>query len=70
MHFIPSEVSIGGVYFPPLLLACTLGVVLAALSALLINKHRLSRYFYNPPLVFLALAALYTGLISTFLIPA
>ena len=70
MHFIPSEFSIGGVYFPPYLLAGTLGVALAAMSAVLINKYRLSRYFYHPPLVFLALAAFYTGLIATFLIPA
>jgi hypothetical protein len=70
MYFIPSEVSIGGVYFPPYLLAGTLGVALAALSAVQINKYHLSRYFYYPPLVFLALAVLYTGLISTFIIPA
>ena len=29
---------------------------------------RLSRYFFYPPLVFLALAVLYTGLFGTFLI--
>ena len=70
MQLIPSEFAIGGVYFPPLLIASILGVVGAALTALLLNRYRLSRLLYNPPLVFLALSVIYTGLISTFLIPA
>lgn len=69
MRFIPSEIAIGGVYFPPLLLASILGVVAATLTALLLNRYRLSRFFYYPPLVFLALAVIYTGLIGTFFIP-
>ena len=70
MYFVPSEVSIGGVYFPPYLLAGMFGVATAALNAMLLNRYRLSRYFFHPPLVFLALAIFYTGLIATFLIPA
>ena len=70
MQFIPSEVAIGGVYFPPLLLAGALGVALAALTAFALNRYRLSRFFWYPPLVFLALSVIYTGLIGTFLIPA
>ena len=70
MQLIPSEFAIGGVYFPPLLIASILGVVGAALTALLLNRYRLSRFFYNPPLVFLSLSVIYTGLISTFVIPA
>jgi hypothetical protein len=69
MHFVPSEISIGGVYFPPLLLAAILGVTAAVLTASGLNRYRLSRFFTNPPLVFLALATLYTALIGTFLIP-
>ncbi len=69
MHLVSSEVNIFGVYFPPLLLAATLGTVAAVLSAYLLNRYRLSRFFYFPPLVFLALAAIYTSLIGTFIIP-
>ncbi len=69
MQYHPHEVSIGGVYFPPLLLASILGVLLAVLTALLLNRYRLSRFFYYPPLVFLGLGIIYTGLIGTFLIP-
>ena len=69
MDYIPSETSIGGVYFPPLLLASTLGVVAALLTVLLLNRYRLSRFMLYPPMIFVAIAAIYTGLIGTFLIP-
>lgn len=70
MLFIPKEFTIGGVYFPPLLIAGILGVTLAVLTAMLLNRFRLSRYFFYPPLVFLALAVIYTVIIGTFIIPA
>ena len=69
MYFIPHEFTIGGVYFPPLLIAAFLGVVAAALTAIALNRYRLSRFFFYPPLVFVALAVIYTGLIGAFLIP-
>ncbi len=69
MKYIPSEISIGGVYFPPLLLAATLGVVAAMLTVLVLNRYRLSRFMLYPPMIFVAIAAIYTGLIGTFLIP-
>ena len=69
MYFIPKEFTIGGVYFPPLLIAGILGVALAALTAIALNRYRLSRFFFYPPLVFVAVAVIYTGLIGTFLIP-
>jgi hypothetical protein len=69
MNFIPHEFTVGSVYFPPLLIAGFLGVVLAALTAIALNRYRLSRLFFYPPLVFVALAVIYTGLIGTFLIP-
>jgi len=67
--YLPSEFNIGGVYFPPLLLAGILGVVLAWLTAMLLNRYRLSCFFAYPPVVFIALAVIYTGLIGTFFIP-
>jgi len=66
---MPHEFSIGGVYFPPLLIAAILGVLAAALTAMLLNRYRLSRYFFYPPLVFVALAIIYTVLIGTLIIP-
>ena len=69
MNYIPHEFTIGGIYFPPLLIAGILGVLAAMFTAMLLNRYRLSRFLYNPPLVFVALAIIYTGLIGTFLIP-
>ena len=70
MHLIPHEVHLGEVFFPPMLLDAALGLVAASLTARLLNRFRVSRYFYHPPLVLIALAVIYTGLFSIFLIPA
>ena len=68
MHYVPSEFTLGGVYFSPLLIASVLGVLAAAITVTLLNRYRLSRFFYYPPLIFFALAIIYTGLIGTFVI--
>ena len=70
MHLIPSEFVIGGVYFPPMLIAALLGTAAAWITAMLLNRYRLSRFFAYPPLVFRALAVIYTLAIGTFVIPA
>jgi len=70
MNLIPSEFAVGGVYFPPMLIAALLGMVLAWLSAHLLNRYRLSRFFFYPPLVLLALVVIYTIFIGTFVIPS
>jgi hypothetical protein len=67
---IPHEFAIGGVYLPPLLVAAFLGLIAAMLTARLLNRYRLTRYFFYPPLVFLALVAIYTTIIGTFIVPA
>lgn len=70
MQLIPSEFIIGGVYFPPMLIAGLLGTAAAWLTAQLLNRFRLSRFFAYPPLVLLALAVTYTVVLGTFFIPA
>ncbi len=67
---VPSEVAVGGVYMPPLLAAAIIGAVLAVITAYLLNRTRLSGHFFYPPLVFVAMAVIYTVVIGTFLIPA
>lgn len=69
MQLIPCEFAIGGVYFPPLLIASILGVMATMPTVQLLNRYRLSRIFFYPPLVFLALAVIFTCLIGTFFIP-
>ncbi len=70
MHLIPREIYLGEIFFPPMLLDAALGLVAASVTARLLNRFRLSRYFYHPPLVLIALAVIYTGLFSIFLVPA
>ena len=70
MDLIPREFTVAEVYFPPLLIASMLGLVAAVLTAMMLNRLRLSRFFHSPTLVLLALAVLYTVLIGTFLIPS
>jgi len=65
---LPHEFAIGEVYMPPLLVAAFLGLITAIVTAHLLNRYRLSRYFFYPPLVFLALIIIYTVLIGTFII--
>ena len=64
----PHEFSLGGVYMPPLLVAAFFGVIAALVTARLLNRYRLSRYFFYPPLVFLALMVIYTLLLGEFII--
>ena len=69
MKPIPHEFAIGEVYLPPLLVAAILGLLAALLTARLLNRFRLSNYFFYPPLVFLALTVIYTVLIGGLVIP-
>jgi hypothetical protein len=66
---MPHEFVIGEVYIPPLLIAAILGTIAAVATARLLNRYRLSRYFFYPPLVFVALAVIFTVLFGTVLIP-
>jgi hypothetical protein len=69
MHLIPHEIHLGEIFFPPMLLDAALGLAAALLTARLLNRFRMSRYFYHPPLVLIALVVIYTGLFSIFLVP-
>ena len=62
MNQVPHEFAIGGVLMPPMLIAALLGVIAAAITAHLLNRCRLSKYVFYPPLVLLALVIIYTVL--------
>lgn len=66
---IPSEISLGEVYLPPLLIVATAAICLATITASVLNRLRWSRYVAAPTLVFLAIVAIYTVLLGTFAIP-
>ena len=64
----PCEVNIGGIYMPPLLVSGVLGLLLTYGVVKKLTRLRWSRYFAAPPLVFIALVIIFTGLIETFVI--
>lgn len=67
--FVPHELSIGEVFIPPLLVAGVLGVIAASITVRFLNRYRLSRYFFYPPLAMLALVAIYTVLFGWIVVP-
>lgn len=67
---VPHEFAIGGVYLPPMLIAAFVGILAALMTTRLLNRYRLSKYFFYPPLVSLALMIIYTVLIGTFVVGA
>ena len=64
----PHEFAIGGVYLPPLLVAAFFGAIAAMVTAQLLNRYRLSRYLFYPPLVLLSLMVIYTVMIGALII--
>ena len=66
---IPMEISIGGIYFPPIMFAILLGVVLAGVIAKLLNRANLTRFIWHPPLFFIALSIVCTRFVDVFIIP-
>ena len=70
MHFIPGELEITGIYYPPMLVAGMLGTIMMLLTVYLIRRYRLTRYFIFPQVVLGALWVIYTIMISIWVIPA
>jgi len=63
---MPHELSAGDVYFSPLLLVILLAFLASVVTAILLNKLKLTRYIYAPSYVFIAIMTLYMVLIDTF----
>ena len=69
MFRIPTDVSLGFVYLPPFFLDVVAGVVLAYVVAQILNRTGLSRFFWHPPLAFLALVVLMGSLFGILVLP-
>ncbi len=69
MHFIPSELSFQGILFVPMLPVVVLGLILTLVVTRYLNKKRLSRHFWYPPLAFLALWVFFSSVIGLFILP-
>ncbi|WP_309396530.1 DUF1656 domain-containing protein [Cerasicoccus maritimus] len=68
MFPVPHEFTIGGVMMPPLFVSAWLGLVASIITAKLLNRFRLARFFFYPPLVFMAMMVIYTLLIGVLFI--
>ena len=66
---VPVEFNMGGIYMPPLFVAAILGVITAMGVAKLLNSYRLSKYFFYPPLVFVALVIIFMVFYGRTIIP-
>ena len=66
---IPAEFTIGGIYMPPLLMASVMGAITAMIVTRLLNSYRLSKYFFYPPLVFMAMVIIFTMIYGMLIIP-
>lgn len=60
----PHELSIGDVYFSPMLLVIILAFIGASITVLILNKLKLSRFIAAPTYVFMAIVVLYMVLID------
>jgi hypothetical protein len=69
MQLIPHEIDVAGVFLSPMLFAGAFGVIAAWLTVAMLNRYRLSRLFFYPPLVFVAMVVIYGTVFATFVIP-
>lgn len=67
---MPSDIDWGGVYFPPMLVSSAFAILLSSITAMLLNKYRISRFMAYPSLVFFSFFAFYSVVIGTYLIPS
>ncbi|WP_406707700.1 DUF1656 domain-containing protein [Vibrio methylphosphonaticus] len=65
---MPHELELGGIYFPPLLLTCTCGYLLALLTSRFIVKRKWHRHFACYALVEIAIAAIYVVLLNKYIV--
>jgi uncharacterized protein DUF1656 len=66
---IPSAVSLGFFFVPPIFVAMAVGLLLAWLIAHILNRTGLSRFFWHPPLAFLGLVVLMSSLVGILVLP-
>jgi uncharacterized membrane protein YeaQ/YmgE (transglycosylase-associated protein family) len=61
---VPVEISFSGIYFPPIFFVIVFGVIGAFVITSVLNRTGLSKYFWHPPLVFLAISVLISAVIA------
>ncbi|ENO8808107.1 TPA: DUF1656 domain-containing protein [Photobacterium damselae] len=65
---MPHELSMGDIYYSPVLLVAVLSLAATWITVVILNKTRLSRFIAYPSLTFLAIMVFYVVAIDTFYI--
>ncbi|HIF9076032.1 TPA: DUF1656 domain-containing protein [Photobacterium damselae] len=65
---MPHELSMGDIYYSPVLLVAVLSLITTWITVVILNKTRLSRFIAYPSLTFLAIMVFYVVAIDTFYI--
>ena len=66
---LPIEISISGIYFPPILIASLLGAISTWGITVVLHRLHLAKYIWQPPLLYLAILIISTVAIGTFMLP-
>ena len=69
-EYLPKEIAVGEIYFPPLLIAFGTAYVAANLTMVLIGRLGAMKYLYAPVLVELSLLVIYAVALSRYVFPA
>ncbi|MEA1982360.1 MAG: DUF1656 domain-containing protein [Campylobacterota bacterium] len=63
---MPHELTLGDVYFSPLLPVVIFAFFATVITTIIFNKFRLVRFIYAPPYVFLSIMLIYIIVIDKF----
>ncbi|OEF28649.1 DUF1656 domain-containing protein [Vibrio rumoiensis] len=62
----PHELSIGDVYFSPILSVLVLSVIFTWITVMILNRTRIARFIAYPSLTFIAFCTIYLVIIDRF----
>ncbi|WP_220721249.1 DUF1656 domain-containing protein [Agarivorans litoreus] len=68
-EFLPKEIVVGEIYFPPLLIAFGVAYMAANLTMVLIGRMGVLKHLYAPVLVELSLLVIYAIGLSRYVFP-
>lgn len=66
---LPIEISMTGIYFPPLIFACILGASAAWGIYFLMCRYEVIDFVWRPPVFYLALTVICTCVVGIFMVP-
>ncbi|MBC2593615.1 DUF1656 domain-containing protein [Ruficoccus amylovorans] len=67
---LPAEIDFLGFYLTPIFVVLPLGILLAGVTVWLVDRARLTRFIWHPPLFLFSLAIIYGVTLSLLFMPA